>query len=294
MYATDACLRSVTKGMRALKIATESTEEINYLEPHCIFNIYSRIIFLGRRGQLKCDGTRAETRFRLSVKWTSPFKSAGASVQSTAGSRDVCISSNNAGYTMFRGSVKGTGYPLHSPVSLSLPVPCVNTCHHISTGVNSTWPCGHFPFSNFCVARIPTMRWAYVVCVSVTDTWNSLWHAIYTFICPVVNFVNDSPIYMQFNCQAFELKIFSRWCGKCQNFLKTLRTSANDVRMIWVFCTLCWPSVNLADYSDKYRLRMTKWAAVVLITCLLHPTYRMIIAAVYKNVATWDNPVLSL
>ena len=30
------------------------------------------------RGQLKCDGTRAETRFRLSAKRTSPFKLAGA------------------------------------------------------------------------------------------------------------------------------------------------------------------------------------------------------------------------
>jgi len=35
-----------------------------------------------RRGQLKCDGTSAETRFRLSAKRTSAFKSAGASVQS--------------------------------------------------------------------------------------------------------------------------------------------------------------------------------------------------------------------
>jgi hypothetical protein len=26
---------------------------------------------------------------------------------------------------MFRGSVRSTGYPLHSPVSLSLPLPCV-------------------------------------------------------------------------------------------------------------------------------------------------------------------------
>jgi hypothetical protein len=34
-------------------------------------------MFKGRRGQLKCDGTRAETRFRLSAKRTSPFKSAG-------------------------------------------------------------------------------------------------------------------------------------------------------------------------------------------------------------------------
>ena len=85
---------------------------------------------------MKCDGTRAETRFRLSAKRTSPFKSAGgASVQSTTGSRGVPISGSNAGYTMFRGSMKGTGYPLHSPVSPSLPHPCVTVCHHVSTGV---------------------------------------------------------------------------------------------------------------------------------------------------------------
>jgi hypothetical protein len=36
---------------------------------------------------------------------------------------------------MFRGSVKSTGYPLHSPVSPSLPFPCVTVCHHISTGL---------------------------------------------------------------------------------------------------------------------------------------------------------------
>ena len=87
------------------------------------------------RLRLKCDGTRAETRFRLSAKRTSPFKSAGASVQSTAGSRGVRISGNNAGYTTFRGSVKGTGYPLHLPVSPSLPLLCVSMCHHISIGL---------------------------------------------------------------------------------------------------------------------------------------------------------------
>ena len=43
------------------------------------------------------DGTRAETRFRLFPKRTSPFKSVGASVQSTAGSRGVLISLSNAG-----------------------------------------------------------------------------------------------------------------------------------------------------------------------------------------------------
>jgi hypothetical protein len=73
--------------------------------------------------RLKRDGTRAETRFRLSPKRTSPFKSAGASVQSTAGSWGVRISFSNAGYTTFRGSVKSTGYPLHSQVSSHSPPP---------------------------------------------------------------------------------------------------------------------------------------------------------------------------
>jgi hypothetical protein len=36
---------------------------------------------------------------------------------------------------MFRGSVKSTGYQLHSPVSPSLPLPCVTMCHHISNGL---------------------------------------------------------------------------------------------------------------------------------------------------------------
>jgi hypothetical protein len=74
---------------------------------------------------LKRDGTRAETRFRLSPKRTSPFKSVGALVQSTAGSRSVRISFGNAGYTMFRGTVRVLAthsirqFPLHfsSPAS---------------------------------------------------------------------------------------------------------------------------------------------------------------------------------
>ena len=48
---------------------------------------------------------------------------------------EVCASAVVlAGYTMFRGSVKSTGYPLHSPVSPSL-LPCVTVCHHISIGL---------------------------------------------------------------------------------------------------------------------------------------------------------------
>ena len=70
---------------------------------------------------LKCDGTRAETRFHLLLKQTCPFKSAGVSVQSTTGSQGVRISGSNAGYTMFRGGVRVLATPsirqftLHSP-----------------------------------------------------------------------------------------------------------------------------------------------------------------------------------
>ena len=56
----------------------------------------------------------------------------GASVQSTTGSWGVRISGSNAGYTMFRGSVKSTEYPLHFPVSPSLPLPYVTL--YIATG----------------------------------------------------------------------------------------------------------------------------------------------------------------
>ena len=123
--------------------------KLNYREGHCKFSTISLtwpgpgsrpVLRVGRtkckrsshgRLRLKCDGTRAETRFRVPVKRTRLFKSAGASVQSTTGSRGVRISGSNAGYTLFPDSVKSTGYPLHSPFSPSLPNPCVTVCHHI-------------------------------------------------------------------------------------------------------------------------------------------------------------------
>ena len=97
------------------------------------------------RGHLKCDCTRSEARFCLWAKRTNPFKSAGASVQSTAGSRGVRISGSNAGYTMFRGSVKGTGYLLHSPVSPSTSPP---VRHSVPSHLN--WSLQH---------RFPRLLW---------------------------------------------------------------------------------------------------------------------------------------
>ena len=52
---------------------------------HCQVVIVPAVCY--RRLRLKCDCTRAETRFRLSTKWTSPFKSAGG-----VSSAEVCAS----------------------------------------------------------------------------------------------------------------------------------------------------------------------------------------------------------
>ena len=44
------------------------------------------------RGRLKCDGTRAETRFRLSAKRTNPFKSAEGFSSVNYWQAEVCAS----------------------------------------------------------------------------------------------------------------------------------------------------------------------------------------------------------
>jgi len=85
-------------------------------------------IFIARS---KRDGTRAETRFGLSAKRTSPFKSARVSIHSTAGSRGVRIS----GQWLYRPcsdvQCKAAGYPLHSHLSPSIPLACVTLCHQV-------------------------------------------------------------------------------------------------------------------------------------------------------------------
>ena len=105
-----------------------------------------------RRARLKRDGTCADTRFGLSEKWTSPFKSAGDSVQSTTGSRRVRISGQTMDRPCSEVQCKSSGYPLQSPISPSLPLPRVTVYHHVSNSLYSVFLL-HYTASSICERR---------------------------------------------------------------------------------------------------------------------------------------------
>jgi len=107
------------------------------------------------RACLKCDGTRTETRFGLSAKRTSPFKSVGASFQSTSGSRVVRISGsnvNNAGHTMFWGRVQDY-WPLTPLVYFPFTSPSVP--HRVPSGF--TWAIHEFISSLYSHKAVNTL-----------------------------------------------------------------------------------------------------------------------------------------
>jgi hypothetical protein len=129
------------------------------------------------------DGTRAETRFLLSPKRTSPFKSVGASVESTAGSRGVHISLSNAGYTTFRGGVRVLAthsirqFLLHFPSRAS---PCATRFRTSSTvlcpeveqqgrGVDHPLP-SSAKVKERVELKLYTLPWVYMACSRVNFT----------------------------------------------------------------------------------------------------------------------------
>ena len=106
-----------------------------------VLAIYRQLVSIPQcRARLKCDGTRAETRFDLSGKRTNLFKSAGESVHSTTGSRGVRISGSNgsnAGYTMLWGRVKD--YWLPTPL-VCFPFTSPPVRHRVPSGLNWAIP----------------------------------------------------------------------------------------------------------------------------------------------------------
>ena len=82
--------------------------------------IQRQLCFDVRIAESEREGTRAETRIGLSAKRTSPFKSAGGGQFRRLLAVEECGSAG-----------KTTGYPLHSHLSPSLPLPCVTVCRLI-------------------------------------------------------------------------------------------------------------------------------------------------------------------
>ena len=88
------------------------------------------------RLRLKCDGTRAETRFRLSAKRTSPFKSAEGRQFSRLLAARLCASAvvmldTPCSEVVWR--VLATYFIRQFPLQFLLS--CVTVCHHVSTGL---------------------------------------------------------------------------------------------------------------------------------------------------------------
>ena len=85
------CCGRVDLRIRTALIVTSRFRDTN--------NTKTNTVTIETRGlRSKRDGTRAETRFGLTAKRTSPFISAGVSVQSTAGSRGMRISGQQLYY----------------------------------------------------------------------------------------------------------------------------------------------------------------------------------------------------
>ena len=105
------------------------------------------------------------------------------------------IIGSNAGYTMFRGSVKSTGYPLHSPVSRSLPLTCVTVCHHVSSDSTEL---SHRPWKLFF--RRPVL--APILLQPQCDSFRtSHKYSIVTPQCHCLQFINTQPsqYFLHFN-----------------------------------------------------------------------------------------------
>jgi len=136
------------------------------------------------RLRLKYDGTRAETRFRLSAQRTSPFKSAGGRQFSWLQAAEMCASA----VVMLDTQCSEVVWRVLATHSIrqfppSVPLPCVTVCHHISTGVYYSDVVCSGLFTLFCWVLYCTTtatRW----CKSekemgeiVWSCWNSCHHS---------------------------------------------------------------------------------------------------------------------
>ena len=137
MYWVTICVpgRWITGGMTS-QVTTCAEKGKGEVKVHPITNNSVKRNMGGPRGRLrlKCDGTRAENRCRLSAKRTSPFKSAGGGQFSRLLAAEVCASAVVMLDTPC-SEVVWRVLATHSIRQFPLHFPWVTVCHHISTGL---------------------------------------------------------------------------------------------------------------------------------------------------------------
>jgi hypothetical protein len=139
------------------------------------------------RGQLKCEVTVQKPDFVFRRNGRVHLNRRGRQFSRLLAA-EVCVSNgSNAGYTMFRGSVKGTGYPLHSPVTPSLPLPTspcaiafqlqstdtshLSVCHRTDITQKNRNPLFTYQVQTwFCVPMTPVYF--------LQDTWLLCWQSV--------------------------------------------------------------------------------------------------------------------
>jgi len=100
------------------------------------------------RLRLKCDGTRAETRFSIWAKRTSPFKSARWSGQSTTRAVRITLQGLYCSCEPVLQSCDAYSLPIPFSCFPFTSSPCVALCHHISNAVYYWPPLGVFALNS--------------------------------------------------------------------------------------------------------------------------------------------------
>ena len=172
--------------------------------------------------------------FVFRAKRTSPFKSAwGASVQSTAGSRGVRNSGSNAGYTMFRDSVKGYWLPT---AFASFPFTSSFVRHCVPSHFN--WSLINFVVKLFCKQHLRVIHSQLFVHTRTGNLSRSIGGKIHR---REVKRVYWGTWQVLFNKYYSNRQIYQIWVWQCiysgadKSLARPGRKQANDsVRMAWI------------------------------------------------------------
>jgi hypothetical protein len=168
-FATESChhFSTSTNQLLAICLSTATPQNTAQTPAAQLACAYHKITHnLHGRLCLKCDGTRAETRFRLWWNWRVHLNRQGRQFSLLAAG--VCASAvvmldTPCSEVVWRvlATQSISQFPLH------FPYPCVSACQHISTGLYHYFKVFRLTYNFICYHHIPatfiTMRVTHLV-----------------------------------------------------------------------------------------------------------------------------------